>query len=217
MLASASVGAIWSSCSPDFGEKGIWDRLGQIEPKLIFYTPFYKYNGRSFASWKHLENIAKNNEIDLVSVAICSSDAEDEIEADRFSDILENHKTDTIDYAECSFNDPLYIMFSSGTTGVPKCIVHRIGGVLLEHKKELSLHCDMKRREIILPHNLWLDDVELDGITIAVGSKLMVYDGSPFFQKCHLWEKVSESDVSFMGESKIFNSLYERWSRSFFI
>ena len=152
MLASASVGAIWSSCSPDFGEKGIWDRLGQIEPKLIFYTPFYKYNGRSFASWKHLENIAKNNEIDLVSVAICSSDAEDEIEADRFSDILENHKTDTIDYAECSFNDPLYIMFSSGTTGVPKCIVHRIGGVLLEHKKELSLHCDMKKDERLFFH-----------------------------------------------------------------
>ncbi len=203
MLATASVGAIWSSCSPDFGEKGIWDRLGQIEPKLIFYTPFYKYNGRSFASWKHLESIAKNNKIDLVSVAIFSSDAKDEIEADRFTDILENHKTDTIEYAECSFNDPLYIMFSSGTTGVPKCIVHRIGGVLLEHKKELALHCDMKKDERLFFHTtcgwmMWNWMVS----TLAVGSKLMVYDGSPSFPKMSsLWEKVSEADISVFGLS----------------
>ena len=135
MLATTSLGAVWSSCSPDFGEKGIWDRLGQINPKVIFYTPAYKYNGKTFESWKHIEKISENSNSILVSANILDEDFQDPLDSESLESIYNSYEPKEIVFTACDFNDPLYIMFSSGTTGVPKCIVHRIGGVILEHQK----------------------------------------------------------------------------------
>ena len=188
MLATASLGAIWSSASPDFGVQGVLDRFGQIEPKVLVCVDGYWYNG------KPVDCLAKNAEIagqmpSLVRTVVVSylSDAL-ELSAIknsmRYADFLAPFTADEIDFAPLSFDHPLYIMFSSGTTGVPKCIVHCHGGALLQHLKEHQLHGDVKPGDRVFYFTTcgwmmwnWL----VSGL--ASQATVLLYDGSPFADK----------------------------------
>jgi acetoacetyl-CoA synthetase len=188
MLATASLGAIWSSASPDFGVQGVLDRFGQIEPKVLVCVDGYWYNGKA------VDCLAKNAEIagqmpSLVRTVVVSylSDAP-ELSAIknsmRYADFIAPYAAAEIDFAPLSFDHPLYIMFSSGTTGVPKCIVHCHGGALLQHLKEHQLHGDVKLGDRVFYFTTcgwmmwnWL----VSGL--ASQATVLLYDGSPFADK----------------------------------
>ena len=185
MLAAASLGAAWSSCSPDFGVKGVLDRFGQIEPKLILAVDGYFYNGKSF------DNSDKTREITaslpslkrtIIVPYIGGAASLDALpNAKAYADYVAPYAPRDIDFARLPFNHPLYIMYSSGTTGVPKCIVHGAGGSLLKHIVEQQLHCDLKDGDRLFYFTTcgwmmwnWL------ATGLAAGATLLLYDGSPF-------------------------------------
>ena len=185
MLAAASLGAIWSSASPDFGVQGVLDRFGQIEPKVLVCVDGYWYNG------KPVDCLAKNAEIaaqmpSLAHTVVVSylSDAPDVSAIPngvRYSDFIAPYNAAEIDFVPLPFDHPLYIMFSSGTTGVPKCIVHSHGGALLQHLKEHQLHGDVTPGDRLFYFTTcgwmmwnWL----VSGL--ASQATLLLYDGSPF-------------------------------------
>ncbi len=178
MLATASIGAIWSSCSPDFGVEGAADRLGQIEPKLLLTTDQYQYNGRTYDVSANVPKLTSR--LTSIKHHLCRSD--DPKSCD-FQRIYEN-RVDALTFEPLPFNHPLYIMFSSGTTGVPKCIVHGAGGTLLQHVKEHQLQTDLTRDDVLFFFTTtgwmmwnWL----ISGL--ATGCTLVLYDGSPFFPR----------------------------------
>ena len=173
MLATASLGAVWSSCSPDFGVQGVLDRFGQIEPKVLFCADRYLYSGKEF------DLREKNSQIlaGLPGVARCIEVAY----AGGFGDLLAPFAPAEIAFERVDFNHPLAILYSSGTTGVPKCIVHGTGGTLLQHLKEHQLHSDLRAGDRLFYFTTlgwmmwnWL----VSGL--ASGAALLLYDGSPF-------------------------------------
>ncbi len=185
MLATASLGAIWSSCSPDFGVQGVLDRFGQIEPKLLFVPDGYHYNGKT------IDTLPKTREFlaQLPSVrktVVCPllglADADRQLPgAVSLEAALAPYAAGEIAYTRVPFNAPLYVMFSSGTTGKPKCIVHGVGGTLLQQVKEHSLHADVKPDDRVFYFTTcgwmmwnWL----VAGL--ACEATLLLYDGSPF-------------------------------------
>ncbi len=178
MLAAASVGATWSSCSPDFGVEGACDRFGQVEPKLLLATDHYQYNGRTYEVSENVQVLVSRIP-SIEHVLVRSMDRE---KCD-FQRIYSNELA-SLTFEPLAFNHPLYIMFSSGTTGVPKCIVHGAGGTLLQHLKEHQLHVDLNRDDVLFFFTTtgwmmwnWL----ISGL--ATGCTLVLYDGSPFFPR----------------------------------
>jgi acetoacetyl-CoA synthetase len=183
MLATASLGAIWSSCSPDFGVQGVLDRFGQIQPKILFCADGYLYGGKEFDCQEKVEAVLDK----LPSVEECV--VIDYLGAPARAgtslyDFIEPFEPRDMRFAQVAFNDPLYILYSSGTTGVPKCIVHGTGGTLLQHLKEHRLHSDVKPGDRLFYFTTlgwmmwnWL----VSGL--ASGATLLLYDGSPFVQR----------------------------------
>lgn len=184
MLAAASIGAIWSSCSPDFGEQGVLDRFGQIEPKLFVACDAYWYGGKLQDVTAKVAAVAKRLGTATVVVHY-AGDAEATAlavsAAKTMDDFIAPFEVAQLEFRRLPFAHPLYILFSSGTTGVPKCIVHSAGGTLLQHLKEHRLHCGLQSGERLFYFTTcgwmmwnWL----VSGL--AVGASLCLFDGSPF-------------------------------------
>ncbi len=185
MLATTSLGAVWSSCSPDFGVQGVLDRFGQIEPKVLFCPDGYYYNGKKIDSRPRIAEFTAQlpslQKIVVVSYVEAEPDVSSIDRAVRLDDFIASYPAGEIAFTRMPFNAPLYIMFSSGTTGKPKCIVHGIGGTLLQHLKEHILLCDVKPGDRVFYFTTcgwmmwnWL----VSGL--AAEATLLLYDGSPF-------------------------------------
>jgi len=186
MLAAASLGVIWSSCSPDFGVQGVLDRFGQIEPKILFAVEGYHYNGKLIDTLPRIAEIVKQlpslKRAVIVSYTRDRPDVSSMPIAMHLDDFVARYRGRDIAFKQLPFNHPLYILYSSGTTGVPKCIVHGAGGTLLQHLKEHQLHTDLKRGDRLFYFTTcgwmmwnWLAS------GLATGATLLLYDGSPFY------------------------------------
>ncbi|MGF1610784.1 MAG: acetoacetate--CoA ligase [Kiloniellales bacterium] len=185
MLATAALGAIWSSCSPDFGAQGVLDRFGQIEPKALFCPDGYYYNGKAHDSLARVAEFTKELPTVKTVVVVPYVQAQPDIaglqQAVLFDDFIANQPGGAVPYQAMPFNSPLFIMFSSGTTGMPKCIVHGAGGTLLKHLCELVLQCDVKPGDRVFYFTTcgWM---MWNWVVSALGAEatLLLYDGSPF-------------------------------------
>lgn len=186
MLAAASIGAIWTSCSPDFGIKGALDRFGQIAPKLLFTANGYSYNGKEFDSLEKVTGIFNQLTSQPKIVVVPYTDADPNISAVPSSihlkDFISEKKGIDIEFEQMPFDHPLYIMYSSGTTGLPKSMVQSAGGILINHIKELKLHTDIKREDKLFYFTtcgwmMWNWMVS----ALSLGATIMLFDGSPFY------------------------------------
>jgi acetoacetyl-CoA synthetase len=187
MLATTALGGVWSSCSPDFGANGALERFGQIEPKVLFACDGYHYNGKVISTVaKVLEVASQIPSIESI-VWVSLLDTEPPENGTSFSALLQSsHEADDpeLNFVQRPFNEPLFVMYSSGTTGKPKCIVHGIGGTLIQHLKEHQLHTDLTRDDTLFFFTTcgwmmwnWLVSA------LATGCTLILYDGSPFHPK----------------------------------
>ncbi len=215
MLATASIGAIWSSCSPDFGIKGVLDRFGQIEPRVLFTANGYSYNGKQFDSLGRIAEIIKElPSIEKVIVVPYTDKDPDPAQVPHgvlFEDFLAR-EAEEIKFEQVPANHPLYIMYSSGTTGVPKCIVHGVVGTLLQHIKELKLHTDVKREDTIFYFTTcgwmmwnWLVS------SLNLGARVLLYDGNPFYPDASaMWQMAEEERISIFGTSASYLGALEK-------
>jgi acetoacetyl-CoA synthetase len=210
MLAAASVGAIWSSASPDFGVQGVLDRFGQIEPVLLFTVDGYWYNGKPQpvldklgAIVKGLPTLRRVIVTPYLQERVAPSDLSGIAHAVSWDDFVAPFAPAPLTYERLPFNHPLFILYSSGTTGVPKCIIHGAGGTLLQHVKEHRLHSDLRPGDRLFFFTTcgwmmwnWLAS------GLASGATLLLYDGSPFVGKGRiLWDLADAERMTHLGTS----------------
>jgi len=223
MLAAASLGAIWSSASPDFGVQGVLDRFGQIEPKVLFTVDGYYYNGKEIDCRDKVREVmaempslkktvvvrychperSEGSSSSHQDPSVVSLPQDDKGRVLSFDDFKNAFKPQDIKFERFPFNQPLYIMFSSGTTGIPKCIVHGAGGTLLQHLKEHKLHCDVRRDDRVFYFTTcgwmmwnWLVSA------LASEATLLLYDGSPFYPDGYvLFNFAQKQACTFFGTS----------------
>ncbi|MGH7586345.1 MAG: acetoacetate--CoA ligase [Gemmatimonadales bacterium] len=223
MLATTSIGAIWSSCSPDFGVQGVVDRFGQIGPKVFFCADGYRYAGRTIDCLGRAEAILAQlpgvREVVVVPHLVASpiASAIVGLEGRRrgarwWPDFLGPDDDPPLEFARLPFDHPVCIMYSSGTTGLPKCLVHGAGGTLLQHLKELVLHTDVRRGDRVFYFTTcgwmmwnWLVS------TLATGAAVLLYDGAPLAPEADvLWDMADSERVSVFGTSARYIALMEK-------
>ena len=207
MLAATSLGATWSSCSPDFGIKGVLDRFGQIKPKVLFTADGYFFKGKRIDCLERIANILKDLPSIEKIVVVPYTENEPDVHvvpnAVIYSDFRSHVSGLTVAFEQLPFDHPLYIMYSSGTTGLPKCMVQSSGGILIHHIKELMLHTDLKREDTIFYFTTcgwmmwnWLVS------SLAIGATLVLYDGNPFHPSPDvLWQMAQDEKVTVFGTS----------------
>ena len=219
MLATASIGAVWSSCSPDFGVAGVLDRFGQIEPKVLVTADGYRYGGKAHDSLERVRDFAGAlpgvRRVVVVPHLAGSAvrQAPDAPDAIWWSDVLAAHEhVRAPSFERLPFDHPVCVMYSSGTTGLPKCMVHGAGGTLIQHLKELVLHTDLREGDRILYHTTtgwmmwnWLVS------SLAVGATVVLHDGAPMRDgRPTLWDIVARERVNIFGTSAKWLSLSDK-------
>jgi len=205
MLAATSIGATWSSCATDIGPSAALERLGQVEPKVMFTADGYFYKGKTFDTLEHAAEVARGipslQKVVVVSYTRARPEVRHVPNAVHWDDFLSKEKNLEIKFEQLPFDHPLYIMFSSGTTGKPKCLVQSAGGVLINHLKELLLHTDLKRNDHIMyiTSCSWMMWNWLLS-SLAVGATIILYDGNPNYpDPGAMWKLIEEERISIFG------------------
>jgi acetoacetyl-CoA synthetase len=215
MLATTSLGAVWSSTSPDFGINGVVDRFGQIEPKVLFSVNAYEYNGKTHDCLAKVEQIVAQIDSIEHTVIIDFVPHEQTLPAgalDYDQWLLGTAADAELEFTPVPFDHPLYVLYSSGTTGKPKCIVHRTGGILLQHLKELMLHANVAEGKRLFYFTTcgwmmwnWMTS------TLATGASLVLFDGSPFYPNGNrLFDLVDKHGITHFGTSAKWISAVEK-------